>query len=499
MFENLTKKISNIFDKIKGSGVIDDTSLQNVMREIRIALLESDVSLSVAKDFIENVKSKAIGQEVIKSISPDQMIIKIVNDQLTELLGSENVELNLRSGPPSIIMMGGLQGSGKTTTSAKLANYIRNKSKLKTLMASLDVTRPAAQEQLEILGAENGIETLPIIKGQKPTEITKRVCKEAKLGGFDVLILDTAGRMNVDDELMDELRSVNKIAEAHNVILVADSLTGQDAVNVADTFSKKIPLTGVILTRLDGDARGGAALSMRHVTGKPILFAGIGEKIENLEEFYPDRVSNRILGMGDVVSLVEKAKETIDADKANKIAKKISKGLFDLEDMAQQLKQMSKMGGISGILGMLPGINKVKKQMAESNINDQIINRQIAIISSMTPKEKRNPKILNASRKRRIAMGSGTEVSEINKLIKLYRQTSDMMKKFGKKGMLDQDLGVQDIDKSEINKLNDSKLSEKMLSDLQNGSAGSKLPGLPGLPSSQNKLSNLLNITGRKK
>tara|TARA_B000000441_G_C21702789_1_gene327095 strand:- start:261 stop:1178 length:918 start_codon:yes stop_codon:yes gene_type:complete len=305
--------------------------------------------------------------------------------------------------------------------------------------------------------------------------------------------------MNVDDELMDELRSVNKIAEAHNIILVADSLTGQDAVNVADTFSKKIPLTGVILTRLDGDARGGAALSMRHVTGKPILFAGIGEKIENLEEFYPDRVSNRILGMGDVVSLVEKAKETIDADKANKIANKISKGLFDLEDMAQQLKQMSKMGGITGILGMLPGINKVKKQMAESNINDQIINRQIAIISSMTPKEKRNPKILNASRKRRIAMGSGTEVSEINKLIKLYRQTSDMMKKFGKKGMLDQDLGLQDMDKSEINKLNDSKLSEKMLSDLQNGSAGSKLPGLPGLPSSQNKLSNLLNITGRKK
>jgi signal recognition particle subunit SRP54 len=396
-------------------------------------------------------------------------------------------------------MMVGLQGSGKTTTSAKLAHYIKNKSKLKTLMASLDVSRPAAQEQLEILGAENAIDTLPIIKDQKPTEITKRACKEAKLGGFDVLILDTAGRMHVDDELMDELESVNKIAEAHNVILVADSLTGQDAVNVADTFSKKIPLTGVILTRLDGDARGGAALSMRHVTGKPILFAGVGEKIDNLEEFFPDRVSNRILGMGDVVSLVEKAKETIDADKANKIAKKISKGLFDLDDMAQQLKQMSKMGGISGILGMLPGINKVKKQMAESNINDQIINRQIAIISSMTPKEKRNPKILNASRKRRIAMGSGTEVSEINKLIKLFRQTSDMMKKFGKKGMLDQDLGVPDTNKPEINELNDSKLTEKMLSDLQNGSAGSKLPGLPGLPSSQNKLSNLLNITGRKK
>ena len=499
MFDTLSDRLSSVFSKLTGRGLLTEANVDDALREVRRALLEADVALEVVKDFLAKVREKAIGEEVIKSVSPGQTVIKIVNDQLTELLGSENVELNLRSGPPSIIMMVGLQGSGKTTTSAKLGNYIRNKSKLKTLMASLDVTRPAAQEQLEILGAENDIETLPIIKGQKPTEITKRACKEAKLGGFDVLILDTAGRMNVDDELMDELQSVNKIAEAHNIILVADSLTGQDAVNVADTFSKKIPLTGVILTRLDGDARGGAALSMRHVTGKPILFAGIGEKIENLEEFYPDRVSNRILGMGDVVSLVEKAKETIDADKANKIANKISKGLFDLEDMAQQLKQMSKMGGITGILGMLPGINKVKKQMAESNINDQIINRQIAIISSMTPKEKRNPKILNASRKRRIAMGSGTEVSEINKLIKLYRQTSDMMKKFGKKGMLDQDLGLQDMDKSEINKLNDSKLSEKMLSDLQNGSAGSKLPGLPGLPSSQNKLSNLLNITGRKK
>ena len=450
MFDTLSDRLSSVFSKLTGRGLLTEANVDDALREVRRALLEADVALEVVKDFLAKVREKAIGEEVIKSVSPGQTVIKIVNDQLTELLGSENVELNLRSGPPSIIMMVGLQGSGKTTTSAKLGNYIRNKSKLKTLMASLDVTRPAAQEQLEILGAENDIETLPIIKGQKPTEITKRACKEAKLGGFDVLILDTAGRMNVDDELMDELRSVNKIAEAHNVILVADSLTGQDAVNVADTFSKKIPLTGVILTRLDGDARGGAALSMRHVTGKPILFAGIGEKIENLEEFYPDRVSNRILGMGDVVSL-------------------------------------------------LPGINKVKKQMAESNINDQIINRQIAIISSMTPKEKRNPKILNASRKRRIAMGSGTEVSEINKLIKLYRQTSDMMKKFGKKGMLDQDLGLQDMDKSEINKLNDSKLSEKMLSDLQNGSAGSKLPGLPGLPSSQNKLSNLLNITGRKK
>ncbi len=499
MFDTLSDRLSSVFSKLTGRGLLSEANVDDALREVRRALLEADVALEVVKDFLDKVREEAIGEEVIKSVSPGQTVIKIVNDHLTKLLGSENVELNLKSSPPSIIMMVGLQGSGKTTTSAKLANYLRNSSKLKILMASLDVSRPAAQEQLEILGTENEIETLPIIKGQKPAQITKRACQEANLGGFDVLILDTAGRMHVDDALMNELDSVNKIANAHNVILVADSLTGQDAVNVAKTFSEKIPLTGVILTRLDGDARGGAALSMRQITGQPILFAGVGEKIENLEEFHPDRISNRILGMGDVVSLVEKAKETIDADKANKIAKKISKGLFDLDDMAQQLNQMSKMGGISGILGMLPGISKVKKQMAESNINDQIINRQIAIISSMTPKEKRNPKILNASRKRRIALGSGTEVSEINKLIKLYRQTSDMMKKFGKKGMLDQGKGMPDLDNAEINKLNDSKLGEKVLSDLQSGSTGSSLPGLPGLPSSQNKLSNLLNITGRKK
>ena len=330
-------------------------------------------------------------------------------------------------------------------------------------------------------------------------KITKRAFQEAKLGGFDVLILDTAGRLHVDEDLMNELDSINQIANSQEIILVADALTGQDAVNVAKSFSQKLPLTGVILTRLDGDSRGGAALSMRHITGKPIKFAGTGEKIENLEEFYPDRISNRILGMGDIVSLVEKAKETIDTENANKIAKKISKGLFDLDDMAQQLKQMSKMGGISGILGMLPGISKVKKQMAESNMNDKIIHRQIAIISSMTPKERRNPKILNASRKRRIASGSGTEVSEINKLIKLYRQTSDMMKKFGKKGMLDQNFDMPELNNNEINKLNDSNISEKMLSQLQSNSPGGKLPGLPGLPNSQNKLSNLLNLTGRKK
>lgn len=499
MFESLSDRLSLVFSKLTRTGLLTESNVDEALREVRRALLEADVALPVVKDFLEKVREKAVGEEVVKSVSPGQTVIKIVNDQLTELLGSENVELNLKVSPPAILMIVGLQGSGKTTTSAKLANYIKNKYKQKTIMASLDVNRPAAQEQLEILGIENSIDTLPIVKGQKPIEISKRAIKEARLGGFDVLILDTAGRMHVDNELMNELENINKEAKATEIILVADSLTGQDAVNVASAFSSKIPLTGVILTRLDGDARGGAALSMKHITGQPIKFIGTGEKIDNLEEFYPDRTANRILGMGDIVSLVERAKDTIDNEKANKIAKKISKGIFDLDDMSQQLNQMSKMGGMSGILGMLPGISKVKKQLAESNMNDKVIKRQVAIISSMTPREKRNPKILNASRKKRIARGSGTEVPEINKLIKIYRQTSDMMKKFGKKGMLDADFEMPDIKNNQINKLNDSNINEKMLSHLGSNTTGKNLPGLPGLPGSQNKLNNLLNLTGRKK
>ena len=499
MFESLSDRLSLVFSKLTRTGLLTESNVDEALREVRRALLEADVALPVVKDFLEKVREKAVGEEVVKSVSPGQTVIKIVNDQLTELLGSENVELNLKVSPPAILMIVGLQGSGKTTTSAKLANYIKNKYKQKTIMASLDVNRPAAQEQLEILGIENSIDTLPIVKGQKPIEISKRAIKEARLGGFDVLILDTAGRMHVDNELMNELENINKEAKATEIILVADSLTGQDAVNVASAFSSKIPLTGVILTRLDGDARGGAALSMKHITGQPIKFIGTGEKIDNLEEFYPDRTANRILGMGDIVSLVERAKDTIDNEKANKIAKKISKGIFDLDDMSQQLNQMSKMGGMSGILGMLPGISKAKKQLAESNMNDKVIKRQVAIISSMTPREKRNPKILNASRKKRIARGSGTEVPEINKLIKIYRQTSDMMKKFGKKGMLDADFEMPDIKNNQINKLNDSNINEKMLSHLGSNTTGKNLPGLPGLPGSQNKLNNLLNLTGRKK
>lgn len=345
MFESLSDRLSSVFSKLTRTGLLTESNVDEALREVRRALLEADVALPVVKDFLEKVREKAVGEEVVKSVSPGQTVIKIVNDQLTDLLGSENVELNLKVSPPAILMVVGLQGSGKTTTSAKLANYIKNKYKQKTIMASLDVNRPAAQEQLEILGTENSIDTLPIIKGQNPIEISKRAIKEARLGGFDVLILDTAGRMHVDNELMSELENINKEANASEIILVADSLTGQDAVNVASSFSAKIPLTGVILTRLDGDARGGAALSMKHITGKPIKFIGTGEKIENLEEFYPDRTANRILGMGDIVSLVERAKDTIDNEKANKIAKKISKGIFDLDDMSQQLSQMSKMGG----------------------------------------------------------------------------------------------------------------------------------------------------------
>tara|TARA_Y100000590_G_C15739575_1_gene1019764 strand:+ start:3582 stop:5081 length:1500 start_codon:yes stop_codon:yes gene_type:complete len=499
MFESLSDRLSSVFSKLTRTGLLTESNVDDALREVRRALLEADVALSVVKDFLEKVREKAVGEEVIKSVSPGQTVIKIVNDQLKDLLGSDNEELNLKVTPPSVIMMVGLQGSGKTTTSAKIAKYIQNKLNKKTIMASLDVNRPAAQEQLEILGNENGILTLPIIKGEKPVDIAKRAISEARLSGFDNLILDTAGRLHVDEELMNELDAINGIAKSNEIILVADSLTGQDAVNVASSFSDRLPLSGVILTRLDGDARGGAALSMKSVTGKPIKFIGTGEKIDDIEEFHPERLANRILGMGDIVSLVERAKDTIDKEKADKIAKKIAKGVFDLDDMAQQLGQMSKMGGISGILGMLPGINKVKKQMAETNMNDVMIKRQIAIISSMTLRERRYPKVLNASRKKRIASGSGTEVSEINKLIKLHRQTSDMMKRFGKKGMLGNDQDIPDLENNEINKLKDSNISEKMLSQLGNKSGDPGLPGLPGLPGSKNKLNDLLNLTGRKK
>ena len=432
MFENLTEKITSAFNKLKGKGLIDEASLSDALREIRIALLESDVSISVAKDFINRVREKSLGKEVIKSISPGQMVIKIVNDELTELLGSESYEVNLKSKPPALILMVGLQGSGKTTSSAKLANWIeKNKSK-KVMMASLDIYRPAAQEQLITLGNQNGIHVLPKQDNKKPLEILKLAKKEAEKNDFDVLILDSAGRNHIDEKMMKEIKEISKFTNFTEVLFVSDSLTGQDAVNTAQSFSEKLDLTGIILTRLDGDGRGGAALSMKETINKPIKFIGIGEKLDDFEVFHPDRIANRILGMGDVVTLVEKASEQIDKDEAEKLQKKILKGRFSLVDYAKQLDQLTKMGGIQGFLKYLPGMTGLKEKVEQSEENNDIFKKQKAIISSMTKKEKSYPDIVKASRKLRISKGSGTSVQDINKLLKQFKKMSQMMKKMGK-------------------------------------------------------------------
>ena len=432
MFENLTEKITSAFNKLKGKGLIDEESLSDALREIRIALLESDVSISVAKDFINRVREKSLGKEVIKSISPGQMVIKIVNDELTELLGSESYEVNLKSKPPALILMVGLQGSGKTTSSAKLANWIeKNKSK-KVMMASLDIYRPAAQEQLITLGNQNGIHVLPKQDNKKPLEILKLAKKEAEKNDFDVLILDSAGRNHIDEKMMKEIKEISKFTNFTEVLFVSDSLTGQDAVNTAQSFSEKLDLTGIILTRLDGDGRGGAALSMKETINKPIKFIGIGEKLDDFEVFHPDRIANRILGMGDVVTLVEKASEQIDKDEAEKLQKKILKGRFSLVDYAKQLDQLTKMGGIQGFLKYLPGMTGLKEKVEQSEENNDIFKKQKAIISSMTKKEKSYPDIVKASRKLRISKGSGTSVQDINKLLKQFKKMSQMMKKMGK-------------------------------------------------------------------
>ena len=432
MFENLTEKITGIFDKLKGKGIIDETSLNEALREIRIALLESDVSIQVAKDFIEKVRTKALGKEIVKSVSPSQMVVKIVNDELTDLLGSESYEVNLKSKPPAIILMVGLQGSGKTTTSAKLAKWIeKNKSK-KVLMASLDIYRPAAQEQLLTLGENNKIAVLPKQDKKKPLDIAKIAKKEAEDKDFDVLILDSAGRNHIDKKMMSEIKDISNFSKFTEIFFVSDSLTGQDAVNTAASFSEKVDLTGIILTRLDGDGRGGAALSMKETINKPIKFIGVGEKIDDFEVFHPDRIANRILGMGDVVSLVEKASEQIDKEDAEKLQKKILKGRFSLTDYSKQLDQLTKMGGIQGFLKYLPGMSGLKEKVEQSIENSDIFKKQKAIISSMTKKEKSFPDIVKASRKIRISKGSGTSVQDINKLLKQFKKMSQMMKKMGK-------------------------------------------------------------------
>ncbi len=432
MFDSLSDKLGGIFDKLKGRGALKEADVTAAMREVRIALLEADVALSVVKDFIAKVTERAIGHEVMKSVSPGQQVVKIVNDHLVDMLGSETVGISLAAVAPVPILMVGLQGSGKTTTAAKIAKRLTEKENKKVMMASLDIYRPAAMEQLKILGEQIGVATLPIIEGQMPVDIAKRAMTAAKLQGMDVVLLDTAGRLHIDQTLMAEVIGVKGATSPHETLLVVDSLTGQDAVNVAQQFSDQIGITGVVLTRMDGDGRGGAALSMRAVTGQPIKLVGVGEKLDDLEEFHPERVASRILGMGDVVSLVEKAAETIEAEDAEKMIKKMKKGQFDFDDLRSQLRQMKKLGGMSSILGMLPGIGKMQKQMASAKIDDNLLKRQEAIINSMTPKERTFPKVLNASRKKRIAAGSGVTVQDVNKLIKMQKQMAGMMKKMGK-------------------------------------------------------------------
>jgi len=443
MFDNLTSKLGEIFDGLTKRGALSAGDVDSALREIRIALLEADVALDVVKPFIESVKQRAIGEEVLRSVTPGQMVIKIVHDHLVDMLGGadedaapnlEDTGLNLAGAPPVAVLMVGLQGSGKTTTSAKLGLRIKKRDKKKVLMASLDVYRPAAQQQLEVLGAQGDVPTLPVIMGEKPVAIANRAMDTARREGYDVVILDTAGRLHVDQELMDEVAKISAATNPIETLLVADAMTGQDAVTMAKEFNEKVGVTGIVLTRVDGDARGGAALSMRAVTGKPIKLMGVGEKLDELESFQASRIAGRILGQGDIVGLVEKAAEVIDKEDAEKLAKKMMKGQFSLNDMADQLKQVRSMGDVGGLMGMIPGLSKMKKQISEANIDDKMIARQQAILSSMTPGERDRPKVLNGSRRRRIAAGSGTTVQDVNRLLKQHKQMGQMMKKMGKMG-----------------------------------------------------------------
>jgi len=435
MFDSLSDRLGGVFDKLRGRGALSEADVRAAMREVRVALLEADVALPVARDFVDQVTEKAVGQEVLRSVTPGQMVVKIVHDALVETLGAETAELNLDVNPPAVILMVGLQGSGKTTTTAKLAKRLTEKDRKRVLMASLDVARPAAQEQLAILGRQAEVETLPVVPGQQPVEIARRAIQAARLQAFDVVLLDTAGRLHVDDALMGEMKAVAEASNPTETLLVVDSLTGQDAVNVAKGFAADVDLTGVILTRMDGDARGGAALSMRAVTGKPIKFAGVGEGIDKLEAFHPERVAGRILGMGDVVSLVERAAETIQVEEAEKFAAKMAKGKFDLDDLRAQIGQMQRMGGIGALAGMLPGIKGIKGAMDKAQDGKALVHLE-AMLSSMTAKERARPELINAKRKIRIAKGSGTTVQEVNKLLKMHQEMANVMKRLKKMGGL---------------------------------------------------------------
>src|ERR1051326_5959254 len=446
MFDSLSNRLNDVFDRLRRRGALSEDDVAAALREIRIALLEADVALPVVRDFVAAVRERAIGQEVLRSVTPGQMVVKIVHDHLVEVLGgggeggrNRGDGLDLNATAPVPVLLVGLQGSGKTTTCAKIALRLKNRERKKVLMASLDVQRPAAQEQLAQLGRQISVATLPIVAGERPVAITRRALETGRREGYDVVILDTAGRLHVNGELMLEVAAVRDAATPHQTLLVADAMTGQDAINVAKTFAERAGITGIVLTRVDGDARGGAALSMRAITGKPIVMIGTGEKIDALEPFHPERIAGRILGMGDVVTLVERAAETADRDEAERLAKKFEKGNFDLDDLAAQLRQLRRMGGMSGMLGMLPGIGKIKKQLDAANIDETVVKRQEAIIASMTKAERKNPKLLNGSRRRRIAAGSGTSVPDINRLLKQYQDMAGMMKKMkklGQKGLM---------------------------------------------------------------
>ncbi|BDA86646.1 signal recognition particle protein [Aureimonas sp. SA4125] len=495
MFDSLQNRLGSILNGLTGRGALSADDVSAALREVRRALLEADVALEVVRSFTDRVRTKAVGAEILKSIRPGQMVVKIVHDELVATLGSEQSPIDLNAAAPVTIMMVGLQGSGKTTTSGKLAKRLTEKQRKRVLMASLDTRRPAAQEQLRILGEQTGVATLPIIAGQDPVDIASRAAQAAKLGGYDVLILDTAGRTHIDEPLMAEMAEIKARSKPHEILLVADSLTGQDAVNLARSFDERVGITGIVLTRIDGDGRGGAALSMRAVTGKPIKLIGTGEKMDALEDFHPSRIADRILGMGDIVSLVERAAENIDAEKAASMAKKMQSGKFDLNDLADQIGQMQKMGGMGGVMGMMPGMAKMKDQAAAAGLDDKMLKRQLAIISSMTAAERGNPDILKHSRKKRIAAGSGTTSADINKLLKMHRQMADVMKSMtkGKGGMMGQLMGglgaklglgggggmggMPDLSKM------DPKQLEAMAKMAQSGGMPGGMPGLPkGLP-----------------
>ncbi len=489
MFENLSDRLSGVFDRLTKQGALSEDDVKTALREVRVALLEADVSLPVARDFVKAVQEKATGQAVTKSITPGQQVVKIVHDELVRTLSGDDDpgKLKIDSAPAPILMVG-LQGSGKTTTTAKLAKRLKEKEGKRVLMASLDVNRPAAMEQLQILGLQIGVDTLPIVKGEDPVAIAKRAKTQASLGGYDVYMLDTAGRLHIDQELIAQAAAVRDVANPRETLLVVDGLTGQDAVNVATEFDDKIGVTGVVLTRMDGDGRGGAALSMRAVTGKPIRFVGLGEKMDALETFEPDRVAGRILGMGDIVALVEKAQETIEAEQAERMMKRFQKGQFNMNDLKMQLEQMMKMGGMESIMGMMPGMGKMAKQAAEAGFDDKVLRQQVALINSMTKKERANPQILQASRKKRIAAGAGMDVSDLNKLLKMQRQMSDMMKKLGKmgkggmlkqamKGMFGKGGMPAGMDPSQM----DPAALEQAAKQMGASMPGGKLPGLGGM------------------